>query len=92
MNSEQKYKDGDGPHQSFETTNRAEVMFFTDRSQVYKCRVGDFDDAKASVLGDYLPAKLSMDEGESVVFACLPGITPARCCSSLKTAKPPESI
>jgi len=73
MNSEQKYKDGDGPHQSFETTNRAEVMFFTDRSQVYKCRVGDFDDAKASVLGDYLPAKLSMDEGESVVFACLPG-------------------
>ena len=73
MNSEQKYKEGDGPRQSFETTNAAEVMFFTDKCQVYKTRLSDFDDAKASVLGDYLPAKLGMDAGENVVFAVLPG-------------------
>ena len=73
MNSEQKYKDGDGPAQSFETTNTAEIMFFTDKCQVYKTRLSEFDDAKASVLGDYLPAKLSMDAEESVVYAVLPG-------------------
>ena len=73
MNSEQKYKEGDGLRQSFETTNAAEVMFFTDQCQVYKARLSDFDDAKASVLGDYLPAKLNMDAGENVVFAVLPG-------------------
>ena len=73
MNSEQKYKEGDGLRQSFETTNVAEVMFFTDQCQVYKARLSDFDDAKASVLGDYLPAKLNMDAGENVVFAVLPG-------------------
>ena len=73
MNSEQKYKDGDGPAQSFETTNTAEIMFFTDKCQVYKTRLSEFDDAKASVLGDYLPAKLSMDSEESVVYAVLPG-------------------
>ena len=73
MNSEQKYKEGDGLRQSFETTNAAEVMFFTDQCQVYKTRLSDFDDAKASVLGDYLPAKLNMDAGENVVFAVLPG-------------------
>ncbi len=72
MNSEQKYKEGDGPAQSFEATNRAEVMFFTDRQQVYKTRLSEFDDAKASILGDYLPSKLSMDEGESVRFMVLP--------------------
>ena len=73
MNSEQKFKDGDGLRQSFETTNAAEIMFFTNKCQVYKCRVNDFDDTKASVLGDYLPTKLSMDPEESPVFACLPG-------------------
>ena len=73
MNSEQKYKDGDGPAQSFETTNTAEIMFFTDKCQVYKTRMSEFDDAKASVLGDYLPAKLAMDSEESVVYAVLPG-------------------
>ncbi len=73
MNSEQKYKEGDGLRQSFETSNAAEVMFFTDQCQVYKARLSDFDDAKASVLGDYLPAKLNMDAGENVVFAVLPG-------------------
>ena len=73
MSGEQKYKEGDGPSQSFETSNRAEVMFFTDRCQVYKSRLSDFDDAKASILGDYLPSKLGMDAGESVRFMVLPG-------------------
>ena len=73
MSGEQKYKEGDGPAQSFETTNSAEIMFFTDKCQVYKTRLSDFDDSKASVLGDYLPAKLGMDAGENVIFAALPG-------------------
>jgi DNA gyrase subunit A len=73
MNSEQKFKDGDALRQSFETGNAAEIMFFTDKCQVYKCHVSDFDDAKASVLGDYLPTKLGMVPEESPVFACLPG-------------------
>ena len=73
MSSDQKYKEGDGPSQSFETTSAAEIMFFTDKCQVYKTRLSEFDDAKASVLGDYLPAKLGMDAGESVVWAVLPG-------------------
>ena len=73
MNSEQKYKEGDGLFQTLETTNRAEAMFFTDKCQVYKTRLSEFEDAKASVLGDYLPTKLGMDEGESVRFLVLPG-------------------
>jgi len=73
MNSEQKFKEGDALRQCFETTSNAEVMFFTDRCQVYKTRLGEFDDAKASVLGEYLPTKLKMDAGENVVFMVLPG-------------------
>ena len=73
MNSEQKFKEGDTLRQSFETTSNAEAMFFTDRCQVYKTRLGEFDDAKASVLGDYLPTKLKMDAGENVIFMVLPG-------------------
>ena len=73
MAAEQKYKDGDGPAQEFESTNSAEIMFFTDQCQVYKTRLSEFDDTKASALGDYLPAKLSMDAGENVVYAVLPG-------------------
>ena len=73
MNAEQKYKEGDALAQSFETSNAAEVMFFTDKCQVYKSRLSDFDDTKASALGDYLPARLGMDEGESVVYMVLPG-------------------
>ena len=73
MSGEQKYKEGDGPRQSFETTSAAEIMFFTDKCQVYKTRLSEFDDTKASVLGDYLPAKLGMDAGENVVYAVLPG-------------------
>ena len=69
----QKYKEDDGPLQTLETTNRAEVMFFTSRQQVYKCRLADFDDSKASVLGDYLPSKLAMEAEESVEAMVLPG-------------------
>ena len=73
MSGEQKYKEGDGPRQAFETTSHAEIMFFTDRQQVYKTRLSEFEDTKASVLGEYLPAKLGMDAGENVIFAALPG-------------------
>ena len=73
MSSEQKYKEGDALRQGFETTSNAEAMFFTDKCQVYKTRLGEFDDAKASVLGDYLPTKLKMDAGENVIFMVLPG-------------------
>ncbi|MBE6909658.1 MAG: topoisomerase IV [Ruminococcaceae bacterium] len=73
MSGEQKFKEDDALRQSFETTSNAEVMFFTDRAQVYKTRLGEFADTKASVLGDFLPAKLGMDEGENVVYMVLPG-------------------
>ena len=73
MSGEQKFKEGDGLRQSFEAAMSDEVMFFTDRCQVYKTRVSEFGDSKASVLGDYLPARLGMDEGENVIYMCLPG-------------------
>ena len=73
MSGEQKFKEDDALSVSVETTNAAELMFFTDRAQVYKTRVSDFADGKASQLGDYLPAKLGMDEGESVMGMVLPG-------------------
>ena len=73
MSGEQKFKEDDALRESFETSNAKEVMFFTDKCQVYKTRLSEFDDAKASVLGDYLPAKLSMDEGENVIGMVLPG-------------------
>ena len=73
MNSEQKYKEGDGPFLQWECTNRDELLVFTDAQQCYKTRLSDFDDAKASVLGDYLPTKLGFDEGECFVWACIPG-------------------
>ena len=67
MNSEQKYKDGDGPKLSYETSNRKEFLVFTDKQQVYKLRLRDMEDSKASVLGVFLPSKLEMDEGEAVL-------------------------
>lgn len=73
MSGEQKYKEGDGPSQYWETTSAADIMFFTDRQQCYKATLNDFGDSKASILGDYLPSKLGMDEGENVIWACLPG-------------------
>ena len=73
MGGEQKFKEEDALRQSFETTNNSEIMFFTDRCQVYKTRLSEFEDSKASVLGDYLPAKLGMESGENVLYAVLPG-------------------
>jgi DNA gyrase subunit A len=73
MSGEQKYKEGDGPSQYWETTSREEIMFFTDQCQCYKARLNDFPDSKASLLGDYLPSRLGMDDGENVLWACLPG-------------------
>ena len=73
MSGEQKYKEGDGPMQSFESSNRRELLFLTNRQQMYKCYLSDFEDGKASALGVYLPTKLQMDEGESVLAMLDPG-------------------
>ena len=73
MSGEQKFKEDDALRVSVESSNAAELMFFTDRAQVYKTRASDFADGKASQLGDYLPAKLGMDEGENVMGMVLPG-------------------
>ncbi len=73
VSSEQKFKEGDALRQSLEATNKADVIFLTNRCQAYKARLFEFDDSKASVLGDYLPQKLGMDEGESPIFLLLPG-------------------
>lgn len=71
--SDHKFKDGDGLMQSLDATNKQEIIFLTDRQQAYKARLYDFDDCKASTLGDYLASKLSMDEEEHVRFMLLPG-------------------
>ena len=73
MSGEQKYKEGDGPFLHWEGSNRDELLVFTDHQQCYKTRLSDFDDSKASLLGDYLPTKLGMDGEEKVVWACNPG-------------------
>ena len=71
--SDHKLKDGDEVIQSLDATNKAEMLIFTDKQQVYKVHGYDFDDTKASSLGDYLPAKLEMEEGETPCFLVLPG-------------------
>ena len=73
MANEQKYKEGDGPCLQWEASNRDELLVFTDRQQCYKTRLADFDDTKASALGDYLPSKLGMDPEEKALWACLAG-------------------
>ena len=73
MSGEQKFKEGDTLAFSAEATNRSEILVFTDRFQCYKSRLSDFEDGKASQLGDYLPTKLEMEQGESVVQVVLPG-------------------
>ena len=70
---EQKFKEGDRLAFSQETTNRGEILVFTDQFQCYKARLSDFDDGKASQLGDYLPQKLGFDPGENVVQVVLTG-------------------
>jgi DNA gyrase subunit A len=67
MNSTQSFKDGDRLCQSFESSNAQELIFFTNMHCAYKTRVNEFDDTKASALGEYVPAKLSMEQDEAVV-------------------------
>ena len=67
MSGEQKFKEGDSLSFTRETTNKAEFLVFTDQFQCYKSRLSDFDDGKASLLGDYLPQKLGFDQGENLV-------------------------
>ena len=73
MSGEQKFKEGDSLKLTVETTNKAELLVFTDKAQCYKTRLSDFDDGKASQLGDYLPQKLGMDADEKVLYTVLPG-------------------
>lgn len=68
MSGEQKLKEGDSLLFTVEATNNTELLFFTDKCQVYKAKASDFDDTKASVLGDYVPSKLHMDAGESAIY------------------------
>jgi len=73
MSGDQKFKEGDSLAFSVETGNRAEILVFTNQFQCYKARLSDFEDGKASLLGDYLPQKLGMDPGETVFQVLLPG-------------------
>lgn len=68
MSSNHKLKDGDEIAQTCEFSNNGELLFFTDKCQVYKAKAADFTDTKASTLGEYVPAKLGMDEGENAVY------------------------
>ncbi len=67
MSSDQKYKDGDALMTSFESSNAHDLLFLTDKQQIYKAKAADFEDTKASALGIYLPTKLQMDDGEAVI-------------------------
>ena len=73
MSGEQKFKEGDALAFTAECSNRSELLVFTDKFQCYKTRLSDFEDGKASQLGDYLPQKLGMESGESVIQVVLPG-------------------
>ena len=68
MSGEQKLKDGDEIIQQMEEQNSAELLFFSDKCQVYKLKASDFPDTKASVLGEYIPAKAQMEENERAVY------------------------
>ena len=67
MASDQKLKESDIISQEIEASNKSEILFFTDKATVYKTKASQFDDTKASLLGDYVPAKLGFEDGESVV-------------------------
>ncbi len=73
MSGEQKLKDGDEIVYTCETTNAVELLFFTNKCQVYKSRAADFADTKASVLGDYVASRLGMEDGEQPVFLSITG-------------------
>ena len=73
MSGEQKFKEGDSLAFSKVTTNRDELLVFTDKFQCYKAKLSDFEDGKASQLGDYLPQKLGMEPEEKVIQVVLTG-------------------
>ena len=73
MSGEQKFKEGDGLAFSLETTNSGEILVFTDQFQCYKSRLSEFEDGKASQLGEYLPQKLGLESGENVIQTILTG-------------------
>lgn len=68
MSGDHKLKEGDEIRFTFEATNLSDILVFTDKCQVYKAKICDFDDSRTSVLGDFLPQKLGMDSGETPVF------------------------
>ncbi len=68
MSGDHKLKEGDSVVQHFETTNNTDLIFFSDKQQAYKAKAPDFADTKTSVLGDYIPSKLSFDEGENAIY------------------------
>ena len=68
MSGEQKLKEGDEITRQIESTNATELLFFTDNCQVYKAKTAEFDDSKASILGDFIPGKLEFDQGESAIY------------------------
>ena len=72
MSGEQKFKEEDSLRLSFEANNRSELLVFTDRCQVYKTRLSDFEDTRASSLGTYLPTKLQMEDDENVLMVLDP--------------------
>lgn len=71
MSNEQKLKEGDALRCQIETKNNVNLLFFTNKAQVYKCRAGEFDDTKASVLGEYIPARMGMEDGELPLYMAL---------------------
>ena len=73
MSGEQKFKEGDGLLLTRPAQNSEEMLVFTDKYQVYKTKISDFADGKASALGDFLPGKLGFDEGRKLPDGYLPG-------------------
>lgn len=68
MSGEQKLKENDKIIETVEAANNTELLFFTDKCRVYKAKAADFDDSKASVLGDYVASKLEMEPDENAVY------------------------
>lgn len=90
MSGEQKLKENDEIIETVEAANNTELLFFTDKYRVYKAKAADFDDSKASVLGDYVASKLEMEPDEMPCIWRLQQTIRALCCSSLKTASLPK--
>ncbi len=70
-NDEQRFKEGDSLRQIFDAENKDVIMFFTDKAQLYRANASDFENSKASVIGDFVPVELKMDQGEKPIFMTL---------------------